>query len=152
MDEQLLDTEEFEQIPWSSLMAEQPAGVDRRVYLVFGVVGAIVVLFFGSRFLGGAAQPQPQPQPTAQTPTESTAHVTTAAPSVPGPVSGVVVSEADLMAAQPRDVGSEVHWRSVALAEWYVTDFFTTDGSPETQRSLDSVGVPDSSADESSVS
>ncbi|MCL1594556.1 MAG: hypothetical protein M3132_09415, partial [Actinomycetia bacterium] len=28
----------------------------------------------------------------------------------------------------------------------------TTDGSPETQRSLDSVGVPDSSADESSVS
>lgn len=145
MDDRSLDTEEFEQIPWSSLMAEQPAGVDRRVYVVLGVVGVVVALFFASRLLGGGTQPQP----AVQGPVEEVVDVPTPAPSQPSP--GVVVSEADLMADRPEVVGGDAEWKVVALAEWFVTDYFTTDGSPETERSLDSFGETVSNAGPTSV-
>ena len=54
-----MESEEFEQIPWASLVAEQGEGIDRRIYLAVGVVGLLVIAIFGVRLLGGESQPPP---------------------------------------------------------------------------------------------
>lgn len=123
-----MDSEEFEQIPWSALVTDQNQGVDRKVYLAVGVVGIVVALVFGTRLFGGSnAQPTPPPEVAPQ-----------AAPAVPETTStaGVVVSEADLMAGAPQTPQLDGELPATAIAEWFVTDYFTTDGSPETARSV----------------
>ncbi len=123
-----MDSEEFEQIPWSALVAEQSTGVDRRAYLAIGVVGIVIALVFGVR-LFGASTPQPTPPPAAvpQPPIEIAETTST---------TGVVVSEADLMAGAPevQPVGGGLEL--IAIAEWFVTDYFTIDGSPENARAV----------------
>jgi hypothetical protein len=129
-----VDSEEFEQIPWSALVTDQDKGVDRKVYLAVGVVGVVIALVFGARLFGGSnAQPTPPPQVAPQP-----------APAAPETTStaGVVVSEADLMAGAPDPVPSEDDLRTIAIAEWFVTDYFTTDGSPETARSVRAMFSP----------
>jgi len=132
-DERSPDGEEFEQIPWSSLVAEQTAGVDRRVYLVIGVVAVLVAVVLGSRMIGGSTQPSPVNDLSI----ESAAPAPPRAEVAESPTStvGVVVSEADLM-ADPRSLGSPERLLPVAIAEWFVTDYFTTDGSIETEKSI----------------
>lgn len=132
-DEGSSDSEEFEQIPWSSLVAEQPSGVDRRVYLVIGVVAVLIAVVLGSRMLGGSTQPLP----TGGSSVESEAPDPSSMDVVASPSStvGVVVSEADLMADRPT-VDPLDNLLSVAFAEWFVTDYFTTDGSSETEKSI----------------
>jgi len=123
-----VDSEEFEQIPWSALVAEQNHGVDRRVYLAVGAVGVVIAMVFGARLFGNATpQPTPPPAATSQPLVEIVETTSTA---------GVVVSEADLMAGAPDvlPIGNELEL--TAIAEWFVTDYFTTDGSSETVRSV----------------
>ena len=48
-----MDNEEFEQIPWSSLMTDKAEGVDPKVYIAVGVVGLVVAVIFGVRIFGG---------------------------------------------------------------------------------------------------
>jgi len=133
-DRQATDGEDFEQIPWSSLVAEQTTGVDRRVYLVIGVVGVLVVVMIGLRMIGGTTQPVPiASSPVASSTLDSSPIGAVASPSS---TVGVVVSEADLMANQPIGDPPADRLMSVAVAEWFITDYFTTDGSSETEKSI----------------
>jgi len=131
VDEAPSDGEEFEQIPWSSLVAEQAPGVDRRIYLMIGVVAIIVAVILGSRMTGGSTQPSPSANSSAESPPPSRINVAVS----PSSTVGVVVSEADLMADLPTFDALD-RLLPVAFAEWFVTDYFTTDGSSETEKSI----------------
>jgi len=122
-----VDSEEFEQIPWSSLVADQHQPVDRRLYLAIGVVAVVIAAVFGARLFGGTT-PQPLPPEVVLPQVITDVEETTS-------TSGMVVSEADLMAEAPIDrLGDRLD--VIAFAEWFVTDYYTTDGSPETARTL----------------
>lgn len=133
-----MESEEYEHVPWSNLVAEAKAPVDKRLYLVVGGVGLIVVMIFGTRMFGSA-------QPVAVT-SDSVAPTTQFVEDAIGevPVTGaavtptMTVTEADLLAVEPADT---IDRRYVAefIAEWFVTDFYTRDGSPETIASLSSL-------------
>jgi hypothetical protein len=111
-----MDSEEFEQIPWSSLVADKTQGVDKRVYLAVGIVGVIVALIFGSRLFGGS---QTQPVP----PLEAAPQVLPAAPETTTS-QGLIVSEADLMAAPTAEIPNTEDLRLSTFAEWFITDTF----------------------------
>lgn len=121
-----MEKEELEEIPWSSLVAHAEDGVDRRWYFAAGVVGVAIVAFLGLRVIAPTGG-QPIPPQLA-----SGAEVTTTA--VPGelvPSPTLVVAEAELIAdLPPRPLAV------TARAEWFVTDFYTTDGSTETAVSV----------------
>lgn len=139
-----LDSEEFEQIPWSSLVADQTSGVDRRVYVAIGVVALLVAAILGSRVIGGSTQPAA----LEVSPIEVVGPDASGPQSVSAPSStvGVVVSEADLMAELPT-VSSSDYRLAVTFAEWFVTDYFTTDGSLETEESVVAMMSREGSAD-----
>ena len=132
-----MESEEYEQIPWSNLVAETKPPVDRRLYIAAGVLGGMIVLVIGMRLF---ASPSPGPTDLSMSTVSSTSNETVAptadTPTPDTPVSVVgAVSEADLMAAYPEVSASSM----VAgfVAEWFVTDFFTIDGSEETVRSIE---------------
>jgi len=133
-----MDNEEFEQIPWSSLMTDKASGVDPKVYIAVGVVGLLVAVVFGARIFGGSST---QPTPPVDTP---------AAPMSISPAAttttGLIVSEADLMAGPPEATVDAHALRQVAFAEWFVTDYFTVDGSTENERSLRELLAPTASS------
>lgn len=121
-----MEREEFEEIPWSNLVADVDRSIDRRWYLVAVGVGVVIVAVLGFRLMQPSGQPVAAPEPTASTTSSDAATVTG-----PGPGS-VVVAEADLRnAPQERD-----ERLAVLRAEWFVTDYFTRDESPETARSV----------------
>jgi hypothetical protein len=126
-----MDKEELEEIPWSSLIAHTEGGVDRRWYAVAGVVGVAVLVFLGFRIIApSGGQPLPQ-----QLTTQDVATTIALVADVPLPT--LVVAEADLVAAsEPVPLGVAMR------AEWFVTDFFTTDGSSETTASIRAALVP----------
>jgi len=132
-----MDNEEFEQIPWSSLMTDKAQGVDPKVYVVVGIVGVVVAVIFGVRLFSGSGS---QPTPPIDSPAavvSSVARSTTTA--------GLIVSEADLMAG-PAESGVDTGTlRDVAFAEWFITDYFTVDGSSENERSLRALLAPTAS-------
>lgn len=145
-----MESEEFEQIPWSNLVAEVKPPVDRRIYLVAGGVGVVVLLILAMRTFGsaGVAAGEPQPVPTTVTVTEVA--IDPAVPStIVEPVAAPVgsVSEADLLAVG--GVNSNANGFEVAsfTAEWFVTDFYTRDGSPATLASLRAMMAQSSAAD-----
>lgn len=145
-----MESEEFEQIPWSNLVAEVKPPVDRRIYLVAGGVGVVVLLILAMRTFGsaGVAAGEPQPVPTTVTVTEVA--IDPAVPStIVEPVAAPVgsVSEADLLAVG--GVSSNANGFEVAsfTAEWFVTDFYTRDGSPATLASLRAMMAQSSAAD-----
>lgn len=130
-----MESEELEQIPWANLVAEQTDGIDKRIYMGVGVVAILVVLIFGMRMFGGSGQPVPLPM-------ESLPAVT-AVEIIPTP-SPMVVTEADLRADEaPVPVQASSNLLAEVTAEWFVTDWFTRDGSGETVRSIRSVLSPD---------
>jgi hypothetical protein len=132
-----MDNEEFEQIPWSSLMTDKAQGVDPKVYIAVGVVGLVVAVIFGMRIFGGSStQPAPPLDTPAAPATVSTSSSTTG---------GLIVSEADLMAGLPATVAEGVRLRQVAFAEWFVTDYYTVDDSSENERSLKELLAPSAS-------
>ncbi|MFV1970029.1 MAG: hypothetical protein ACC683_03375 [Acidimicrobiia bacterium] len=126
-----MESEEFEQIPWSNLVAEQDDGIDRRIYLAVGAVGLLVIAVLGMRLFGAGAQPVPPQLAGLELPPTSVA----AAEPMPATPTSMIIAEADLRveepaAAQASDILVE------ATAEWFVTDWFTRDGSQETVRSI----------------
>jgi hypothetical protein len=123
-----MDNEEFEQIPWSSLMPDKAQGVDPKVYIAVGVVGLVIAVIFGMRMFGGSST---QPAPPVETPAAPATVATGSSTTV-----GLIVSEADLMAGSPGAVGEGLFLGQVAYAEWFVTDYYTVDDSSENERSL----------------
>lgn len=124
-----MESEEFEQIPWANLVSEQTEGIDKRVYLAVGVIGVLVIVVFGMRLLGGGSQPTPPPQAAA--PVQTTAGV---AQADAAPSTSLIIAEADLRAESPIDADQDR--LAEFTAEWFVTDWFTRDGSDETIRSI----------------
>lgn len=123
-----IEHEEYEQIPWSSLVGEAEHGIDRRWILAVVAVGAIFFGYFGLRLIG------PDDQPAL--PRTEALEVVTSTTERPEPQ--LVVSEDQLRGGAP-DAGEGL----IALrAEWFVTDFFTHDGSEETARSVRNALVP----------
>jgi hypothetical protein len=132
-----VDSEEFEQIPWSGLVAQAQPSVDPRWYAVGGVVGAIVIVLLVMRMFSGSAPPDVVPvlanEPLPEQPVP--------APAVEPPtvVTEGAITEADLMAIdEPGVVREDVDVQRL-VAEWFVTDYFTRDGSAETIASLEAV-------------
>lgn len=122
-----MESEEFEQIPWANLVAEQTDGVDKRVYIAVGIVGVILIAVFGMRLLGGSSQPLPSLPITAEVPPSTMAEST--------PPTSMVIAEADLRADDASAMDSADRLVEIS-AEWFVTDWFTRDGSDETIRSI----------------
>ena len=120
-----MEREEREEIPWSSLVAPEDEGLDRKWYAVALVAAVGVLGFAGLRFVtdGGPGEPPPA---LAAPVTSSTVSTTTQAPAA------MVVSESSLTAPPSQDRALEV----IARAEWFVTDFFTQDGEHATEQSL----------------
>lgn len=132
-----MESEEFEQIPWASLVAEQTEGIDRRIYLAAGLVGLLVVAVFGMRLFGGGSQPPPIEAALAEPPSTSV----TAVDPRDGPPMSMIIAEADLRVEEPVSVQTPDVLVAVT-AEWFVTDWFTRDGSTETIRSIREVMSP----------
>ena len=140
-----MDDEQYEHIPWSRLIDEQSDGWKRIVYIVAGIVLAVVVGIVGIKWLTSPDHGEAGTS-AVSVPIDTTVPTD---PS-PGAASGststtVVVSEADLMAAAPP---SDAEIVARTRAEWFVTDFFTVDGDPEAaveirQAFVDDAVIPD---------
>jgi hypothetical protein len=126
-----VESEEFEQIPWASLVAEQESGVDTRVYVAVAAVGLLVVGIFGMRLFGSASQPEPPLSANIEVTQATIAPVEPVRASPTSPV----IAEADIRAEEPATVLAEDRLTEV-IAEAFVTDWYTRDGSPETVRSI----------------
>ncbi|MEZ5174906.1 MAG: hypothetical protein R2823_01705 [Acidimicrobiia bacterium] len=134
-----MEAEEYEAIPWSTLVADAKPAVDRRIYFAGTAVAAVVVLFLVMRFLGSTS-PTPAATPAtaaATVPAEVISETvdTPLAPAMPAEPLGSI-SEADLMAIAGEPLATEQRI-PILVAEWFVTDYFTRDGSPETLASLE---------------
>ena len=112
-----MSIEEHEEIPWSMLVEHDRHGRRRTLYLAAAAIVAVVVGFTGIRWFEGHRHGEGAPE-TAPT-------LTTAAAAAPTTTT-TLLSEADLMAVDP----SLATLAAVARAEWFVTDYFTIDGSP----------------------
>ncbi len=130
-----MDSEEFEQIPWSGLVAQAQPAVDPRWYVAGGVVGAIVIVLLAMRMFSGSPAPEAAQVLALDAPVERTVPTVAVEPSV-GVVEGAV-TEADLMAIDESDVGQGDDNILRLVSEWFVTDYFTRDGSQETIESLE---------------
>ncbi len=112
--------DEYEEIPWSTLLSEHRHGRAKTLYMVAAVIAAIVVGFVGVRWL---TAPGHGDLPALAAPVETP---TSAVPEVHAESSTTtaVLSEADLMAVEP----AIAELAAIARAEWFVTDYFTVDG------------------------
>ncbi|HSM00855.1 MAG TPA: hypothetical protein VK960_00230 [Acidimicrobiia bacterium] len=115
------EREELEHVPWADLMAEsEPEDRTRRtLYLVAGALGSMVLGILVARSWWAPSPP--------------TAPVTPATTAVAGPDTSVsstatlpLYSEADLMADPPDSLARA----AIVRAEWFVTDYFTSDFEP----------------------
>lgn len=126
-----MESEELEQIPWASLLADQAEGVDKRIYMAVGGVGILIVLVLAMKLLGGGAQPVPEA--VALAPEVTVAEVV----AIETPM---VIAEADLRAVAVAEPVAPTRDRLLEVtAEWFVTDWFTRDGSSETIQSVRSM-------------
>ena len=113
--------DEYEEIPWSTLLSEHRQGRTKTLYLAAAVIVAAVVGFVGIRWL---TAPGHGDEPDFAAPVETTMAETAAEVVAATTPTAAVLSEADLMAVQP----SVAEMAAVARAEWFVTDYFTIDG------------------------
>lgn len=112
--------DEYEEIPWSTLLTEHRQGRAKTLYLAAAAIVAVVVVVVGFRWLTSPGHGDDAALPTPFETSTTTATVESTAPSS----TTLVLSEADLMAMPPAN--SELS--AVARAEWFVTDYFTVDG------------------------
>ncbi|HSJ72274.1 MAG TPA: hypothetical protein VLA29_11590 [Acidimicrobiia bacterium] len=134
-----MEREDFEEIPWSHLVAETRDGIDRRWYLAGIGVGLVVAAILGFRLVSGnAAQPSPVAAADHIATTVTVAdergmiEVEQVAQGDPPDSSGqMIVAEADLRALE---VGADLG--VIMAAEWFVTDLHTVDGSDQGALSL----------------
>ena len=114
--------DEYEEIPWSTLLSEDRQGRTKTLYVAAAVVVAAVVGFVGIRWLSA---PGHGDDAALAAPVESTTTAVAAESSTSSSTSTTAaLSEADLMAIQP----SVAELSAIARAEWFVTDYFTVDG------------------------
>lgn len=133
-----METEEHEQIPWSHLVAEAEQGVDKRLYLLVGGGAALVIVIIALRLFGGGPAPLPPAEPASALPTATAPANEAAEPvaiNLEVPTTVGDISQADLMAALP-STSAGLTDEARVVAEWFVTDFYTRDGSAETLASL----------------
>jgi hypothetical protein len=135
-----VEPEEFEHIPWSSLTAEHRSQRTKLLYITAALIAAVVVGFVGVRWMmgpqHGAAPVEPATAPVA----EELAPVQPPPTTVPpGTASAGPITEADLMANESGSADELATMR----AEWFVTDFFTVDGSPSTAADVAKAFVAD---------
>jgi hypothetical protein len=112
--------DEYEEIPWSTLLTEHRQGRAKTLYIAAAVIVAVVGGFVGVRWLTAPGHGE---QPVLATPVETT---TSGAVIVESKSSTTIAaqSEADLMAVVP----AVAELAAIARAEWFVTDYFTVDG------------------------
>lgn len=115
--------DDYEEIPWSTLLSEHQQGRTKTLYVAAAVIVALVVGFVGVRWLtapghGDGAVAAAPTETTTVAPDEPADSTTTTTSTI------AVLSEADLMAVQP----AMAELSAVARAEWFVTDYFTVDG------------------------
>lgn len=118
--------EEYEEVPWSELVAAARPTVPRSVMFAAVGVAALVVGVVALRTLSPASAQVVGPAPPATTdmhPSTTTMPLTTPAPVV---IPAAPLSEADLRAF-PSDMAARA---AAVRAEWFVTDFFTVDHDP----------------------
>lgn len=118
----------YERIPWETL---EKRGGDKQ-WLVIGVAAAVVVGALAYSFMANRTLPPPvavdsqaaapMPQPVAPVP----------APVSPVATAPQVVAEADLYAVPPGRLAES----AAALAEWFVIEYLTADGTDEGQSVL----------------
>lgn len=141
-----MEREDFEEIPWSHLVAETRDGIDRRWYLAGIGAGLVVAAVLGFRLVSGSgAQPSPVAvaDPIAMTVTVTDATgIVDGRQTLPGETSDadgqMIVAEADLRAL---DVGVDLG--VVMAAEWFVTDLHTVDGSDQSALSIREALAPE---------
>ncbi len=141
-----MEAEEFEHIPWSTLVAADDRSRLRMYYLAAGVVVAVALGFAVARLVTANPQVGPATGETFASTTLEAPVVTTSV--VPPPTTALVAdtppitaavdapalySEADLMAVAPDAAEATATMR----AEWFVTDFFTIDGDGANRSDVD---------------
>lgn len=120
------EPEEFEHLPWSNLLAEHRRERGRSLYLVAGIVIALGVGAFGARLVFGGGGATTAPPPTSDSvPPAPLPPIVAPMEAVPTSAAEQLPSEADLMAPLP----ATDELLAVARAEWFVSDYFTVDGS-----------------------
>jgi hypothetical protein len=112
--------DEYEEIPWSTLLTEHRHGRAKTLYMAAAVIVAIVVGFVGVRWL---TAPGHGDLPALAAPVETTTSEVVAV-EAESSTTTAVLSEADLMAVEP----AVAELAAIARAEWFVTDYFTVDG------------------------
>jgi hypothetical protein len=112
--------DEYEEIPWSTLLTEHRHGRVKTLYMAAAVIVAIVVGFVGVRWL---TAPGHGDLPALAAPVETTTSEVVAVQAASSTTTAVL-SEADLMAVEP----AVAELAAIARAEWFVTDYFTVDG------------------------
>lgn len=125
-----MEREELDQIPWSQLAREVDDGIDRRWYVVGIAVGIVIVVVLAFRLLGNSGgQPVPPPAPVVESAPATPPVALVPTSTVPEPVGPI--AESDLRVGTAGD-DLEV----TLVAEWFVSDLFTVDGSPETTQAV----------------
>ena len=112
--------DEYEEIPWTTLLTEHRHGRAKTLYMAAAVIVAVIIGFVGIRWLTAPGHGE---QPALAAPAETTTSEAVVA-EVESSTTTAVLSEADLMAAVP----AVAELAAVARAEWFVTDYFTVDG------------------------
>ena len=112
--------DEYEEIPWSTLLSEHRHGRAKTLYMAAAVIAAIVVGFVGVRWLSA---PGHGDLPALAAPVETTTSEVVEVEAESSSTTAVL-SEADLMAVEP----AVAELAAIARAEWFVTDYFTVDG------------------------
>ncbi len=112
--------DEYEEIPWRTLLTEHRQGRAKTLYTAAAVIVAVVIGFVGIRwFTAPSHGEEPALAASTETTTTEAGVVETQSSSTTG-----VLSEADLMAVVP----AAPELSAIARAEWFVTDYFTVDG------------------------
>lgn len=112
--------DEYEEIPWTTLLTEHRTGRAKTFYMAAAVIVAVVVGFVGIRWFTAPGHGEQSVLVASSETTTSIAAVVEAESST----TSTVLSEADLMAAVP----AVAELAAIARAEWFVTDYFTVDG------------------------
>ncbi len=123
-----MDSEEFEEIPWSQLIPDTTPGGNRTVMIAGGIVVALLVGVFGARLLGSEGRQTVLEPVVPADPVVVEAPV--AAPPLRAPpttvAANVLYAEADLMAAIVPSAEPSIS--ATYFATRFVRDFFTVDG------------------------
>lgn len=114
LDSQTPEDEHLESIPWSQLMVEAKGDRPMLVYVAAAALVALVVGVVLARGFGQSPRVEANPAPSMPEVVEE-------------PVLSPPISEADLRA--PLKTTDTGRLAAIAQAEWFVTDYFTSDGA-----------------------